>query len=76
MPAILRNSLPNLYPLIAVIGSYAGNGVVVGSRPGGPPCGMVGTAGGSAAFGHAVCGSMDRCFAPPSVTGITSGMCS
>ena len=39
MPAILRNSLPNLYPLIAVIGSYAGNGVVVGSRPGRPPCG-------------------------------------
>ena len=54
MPAILRNSLPKLYALISIIGSYAGVGVIVGSRPGGPPCGMVATACGSATLCHAV----------------------
>jgi hypothetical protein len=43
-----------LYPLIAEYTSYAQNDVVMGSRPGGPPGGMVGTASGSAALGHSV----------------------
>ena len=39
MPAILRNSLPKLFALTTDITPYAPIGVVVGSRPGGPPCG-------------------------------------
>ena len=34
MPAILRNSLPNLYPLIAIIRPYAQNDVVGVRRAG------------------------------------------
>ena len=58
MPAILRNSLPNLYPLIAIIRPYAQNDVVGVRRAGLATVSKVGTACGSAtlclAFG--VCG--------------------
>ena len=61
MPAILRKSLPNLFASLCNIRPYAQHGVVVGSRPGGPPLCMVATACGSATLGHVVGGSIDRC---------------
>lgn len=47
MPAILRNSLPNLLPSICNIGSYAFAGAIAGGvgvrRVRSPPCPMVGS---------------------------------
>ena len=44
MPAILRNSLPNLLPSITNIGSYASIDRVGVRTTRSPPCHMVGTA--------------------------------
>ena len=44
MPAILRNSLPKLFPSITNIRPYAQNEANAGSGGHGPPCHMVGGA--------------------------------
>ena len=72
MPAILRNSLPNLLASHTVSGQSLPFGVVVGSRPGGPPWCMVATACGSATLCHVVGGSTIRCFAPPPLDSLAS----